>query len=34
VSSINFFTGLPNFGTYSAYPLPGRTVLAKAGVTW
>jgi iron complex outermembrane receptor protein len=21
-------------GTYNAYPLPGRTVLAKAGVTW
>jgi len=34
VSSIDFISGLPNVGTYSAYPLPGRTVLAKAGVTW
>jgi iron complex outermembrane receptor protein len=34
VSSIDFKTGLPDFGTYNAYPLPGRTVLAKAGVTW
>jgi len=23
-----------DLGTYNAYPLPGRTVLAKAGVTW
>ena len=34
VSSIDFFTNLPNFGTYNAYPLPGRTFLAKAGMTW
>ena len=34
VSSIDFITGLPVFGTYSAYPLPGRTFLAKAGMTW
>jgi iron complex outermembrane receptor protein len=34
VSSIDFFTNLPNVGTFSAYPLPGRTFLAKAGVTW
>lgn len=34
VSSIDFITGLPVVGTYSAYPLPGRTYLAKAGVTW
>jgi iron complex outermembrane receptor protein len=25
---------LPVFGTYNAYPLPGRTFLAKAGMTW
>ena len=25
---------LPAVGTYNAYPLPGRTVLAKAGMTW
>jgi iron complex outermembrane receptor protein len=34
VSSVSFTTGLPVFGTYNAYPLPGRTFLAKAGVTW
>jgi iron complex outermembrane receptor protein len=34
VSSVDFSSHLPNFGTYNAYPLPGRTVLAKAGVTW
>ncbi len=34
ISSIDFFTGLPAFGTYSAYPLPGRTWMAKAGVQW
>jgi iron complex outermembrane receptor protein len=34
VSSIDFITNLPAFGTYSAYPLPGRTFMAKAGVTW
>ena len=34
VSSIDFNTLLPAFGVYSAYPLPGRTVLAKAGMTW
>ena len=34
ISAIDFFTGLPSFGTYNAYPLPGRTYLAKAGVTW
>jgi iron complex outermembrane receptor protein len=34
VSSIDFKTSLPDFGVYSAYPLPGRTVLAKAGMTW
>ena len=34
VSSINFLTELPLVGTYSAYPLPGRTFLAKGGMTW
>jgi iron complex outermembrane receptor protein len=34
VSSLDFVTNLPNVGTYSAYPLPGRTFLAKAGMTW
>jgi iron complex outermembrane receptor protein len=34
VSSISFLTELPVFGTYSAYPLPGRTFLAKGGMTW
>jgi iron complex outermembrane receptor protein len=34
VSSIDFFTSLPVLGTYNAYPLPGRTFLAKAGMTW
>jgi iron complex outermembrane receptor protein len=33
-SAINFLTELPLVGTYSAYPLPGRTFLAKAGMTW
>ena len=34
VSAISLITELPVFGTYSAYPLPGRTFLAKAGTTW
>jgi iron complex outermembrane receptor protein len=34
VSSVDFVTNLPVFGTYSAYPLPGRTFLMKAGMTW
>jgi iron complex outermembrane receptor protein len=34
ISSIDFITNLPNIGTFSAYPLPGRTFMAKAGVTW
>jgi iron complex outermembrane receptor protein len=34
VSAISFIAELPVFGTYSAYPLPGRTFLAKAGMTW
>ena len=34
VSAIDLITGLPLFGTYSANPLPGRTFLAKAGMTW
>jgi iron complex outermembrane receptor protein len=34
VSSVDFITNLPVVGTYNAYPLPGRTVMAKAGMTW
>jgi iron complex outermembrane receptor protein len=34
ISSIDFVTNLPAVGTFNAYPLPGRTVLAKAGMTW
>ena len=34
ISAIDFFTGLPSFGTYSAYPLPGRTFMAKVGMTY
>jgi iron complex outermembrane recepter protein len=34
ISSLDFFTGLPNFGTYNAYPLPGRVVQLKGGVTF
>jgi iron complex outermembrane recepter protein len=34
VSSIDFLTNLPNVGRYSAYPLPGRTFMVKAGVTF
>ncbi len=32
ISAIDFITGLPSVGTYSAYPLPGRTFMAKAGL--
>ena len=32
ISSIDFLTNLPVVGTYNAYPLPGRTFLAKAGM--
>jgi iron complex outermembrane recepter protein len=32
ISAIDFFTGLPLFGTYNAYPLPGRTYMVKAGM--
>ena len=32
ISAIDFLSGLPSLGTYSAYPLPGRTFMAKAGV--
>ena len=34
ISAIDFVTGLPSFGTYSAYPLPGRTFMAKVGMTY
>jgi iron complex outermembrane receptor protein len=34
ISSVDFITNLPVIGTYNAYPLPGRTFLAKAGMTW
>jgi iron complex outermembrane receptor protein len=34
ISSIDFITSLPVLGTFNAYPLPGRTFLAKAGMTW
>ena len=34
ISAIDFFTGLPSFGTYNAYPLPGRTFMAKVGMTY
>jgi iron complex outermembrane receptor protein len=34
ISALDFITGLPSFGTYSAYPLPGRTVMVKAGITF
>ena len=34
VSAIDFVTQLPNVGRYSAYPLPGRTFMVKAGVTF
>jgi iron complex outermembrane recepter protein len=34
VSSIDFLTNLPTVGRYSAYPLPGRTFMVKAGVTF
>ena len=34
ISALDFLTGLPSVGTYNAYPLPGRTFLAKAGVKW
>ena len=32
ISALDFLTGLPSVGTYSAYPLPGRTFMAKAGM--
>ena len=32
ISALDFLTGLPSVGTYSAYPLPGRTFMAKAGI--
>ena len=31
ISSLTFISCLPVLGTYNAYPLPGRTVMAKAG---
>ena len=34
ISSLDFVTSLPVVGTYNAYPLPGRTLLAKAGMKW
>jgi iron complex outermembrane recepter protein len=34
ISAIDFITGLPLFGTYNAYPLPGRTYMVKAGMTF
>jgi iron complex outermembrane recepter protein len=34
ISAIDFITGLPLFGTYSVYPLPGRTYMVKAGMTF
>jgi iron complex outermembrane receptor protein len=34
ISSLDFVTSLPVVGTYNAYPLPGRTFMAKAGATW
>ena len=38
VFNVNYFeyavASTFTLGNYSAYPLPGRTVLAKAGVTW
>ena len=34
ISALDFMTGLPSLGTYSAYPLPGRTFMAKAGLTF
>jgi iron complex outermembrane receptor protein len=34
ISAQDFGTTLPIPGVYNAYPLPGRTFLAKAGVTW
>ena len=34
ISAVGFITGLPLPGTYNAYPLPGRTFMAKAGMTF
>jgi len=34
VSAIDFITGLPSVGRYSAYPLPTRTFQVKAGMTF
>jgi iron complex outermembrane receptor protein len=35
ISALTFTTPVvPVLGTYNAYPLPGRTVMAKAGMTW
>jgi iron complex outermembrane receptor protein len=35
ISALSFtLPVLPVVGTYNAYPLPGRTFLAKAGMTW
>jgi iron complex outermembrane receptor protein len=35
ISALSFTVPVvPVFGTYNAYPLPGRTFLAKAGMTW
>ena len=34
ISAVDFITGLPLPGTYNAYPLPGRTFLVKAGMTF
>src|SRR5262249_1416902 len=34
ISALDFATGLPSLGTYNAYPLPGRVVQLKGGLTW
>jgi iron complex outermembrane receptor protein len=34
ISRLDFITGLPAVGFYSAYPLPGRTFMVKMGVTF
>ncbi len=33
-ADLDFITGLPAVGFYSAYPLPGRTFMVKMGVTF
>ncbi|MCC6776638.1 MAG: TonB-dependent receptor [Hyphomicrobiales bacterium] len=34
ISRLDFITGLPAVGFYSAYPLPGRTFMVKLGMTF